>query len=119
MFWALPVVLLDQLLATLAVSHGWAHPHEVRLLYGIPYETQLLLGFFLLAGLWCFKSIPYALIAGGWLSNALSFARFHFVPDYLTFHLGEKLVYNNGADLFISVGAIWLIISLLITRGRP
>lgn len=119
MFWALPVVLLDQFLATLAVGHGWAHPQEVRLLYCITYGTQLLLGLLLLAGLWRFKGIAYALIVGGWLSNALSFARFHFVPDYLTFHLGEKLVYNNSADLFISIGAIWLIVSLLFTRVRP
>ena len=119
MLWALAAVLLDQTIATLAVAHGWAHPNNQRLLHFIPYALQLLLGVFFLVRVWRFKSTASFLIVGGWLSNALSFTRFGFVPDYLPIHLGKTVLYNNGADLFISIGAIWLIAKLFMKREQP
>ena len=114
MYWALLALTFDQLAAQVAVSRHWVHPEEVRLLHAVPYGLQALTSLILLSLLWRYRSAPYFLIVAGLTSNAISYIRFGFVPDYIP--VGP--FYSDGADLVISVGAIYLITSLLFKRAQ-
>jgi lipoprotein signal peptidase len=112
---AVGLLVLDQLLATYIYEL-----HAQR--GGLPLVSLLDKTFFAtlcLALLYVLSHKPagaFLLMATGLVSNVITVTRFGQVIDYLP--LGHH-VYTNGADLMISVGATWLVLSMFATRPKP
>lgn len=63
--------------------------------------------------------LGYVLIIGGAIGNLIDRIRFHYVVDYIYFHIGTVFQFAifNLADSFITVGAIVVILDeILISR---
>ena len=60
-----------------------------------------------------------AIIIGGSLGNLFDRMYYYAVPDFIDFHLGDYHWFVfNVADIFISVGVVFLIIQELLTKKK-
>ncbi|WP_297322680.1 signal peptidase II [uncultured Bartonella sp.] len=58
----------------------------------------------------------FLLVIGGAIGNLIDRVRFHYVIDYIWFHIGDVFSFAifNLADSFITVGAIFIILDEII-----
>ena len=61
----------------------------------------------------------FAMILGGSLGNLFDRIKFSAVPDFIDFHVGEfHWFIFNVADIFISIGVIFMILLELIGSNK-
>lgn len=64
-------------------------------------------------------NMGYLLVISGALGNLIDRLRFHYVTDYILFHVGDwSFAVFNLADAFITVGAALIILNELISWRR-
>lgn len=68
----------------------------------------------------CWMQYGYALIIGGALANLIDRIRFHYVVDYIYFHIGNifQFAIFNLADTSITIGAILVLVYELFFAKR-
>ena len=66
-----------------------------------------------------FKRYSLLMVVGGALGNLYDRIFFNAVPDFIDFHIGEfHLFIFNVADMFISLGVIFMILYELIDNNK-
>ena len=111
---SIALIVMDQGLRHLAITRGWPLAMGNHLIHLPGQELAVLL-----LGLIIFflgnkrRLYSLATLTAGAISNLLSGLLPHGIIDYIPF----GLFYTNGADLLITSGAIWYVITLL--RQQP
>ncbi|MHC5306223.1 signal peptidase II [Bartonella sp. LJL80] len=93
--------------------------------WGLIILTVFIIGF--VAWLWknagpekSLSRLGFLLVIGGALGNLIDRIRFHYVVDYISFHIDGVFSFAifNLADAFITVGAIFIIVDELLSWRR-
>ena len=109
------LIALDQGVRRLAIARGWPLATGGHLIHLPGQELAvILLGLiiYILSGKR--SSFSFVPLAAGILSNLVSSLQAHGVIDYIPF----GPFYTNSADLLITGGAIWYVLTLLRRRDQ-